>query len=608
MKIYQETTPARLESDYVYILYVEDEASTYEDQVVRATEKFFDQEHGLEKEKLRWFLAETKTAALAYVKVFSKIGGGARGFDLVFCDLAIPESNDEADVKHGVAVAAEIARQDWPCATIGLSAYTEEPAVIQSRSETIVYGASPYFDDLLSKVRDLSGSDENFIQKLKRSVVPLFPYKRLIEEGIPFPNGTRGQPYFLHGVAMMRILRELILLAKESHFVWPMQRILLLGESGAGKGAITQLFTDLTRYFTGHEYVYPETVNCAALTDNDQGGRVRLFGAGKGWQGIATQRGAFEQMTHYGKNGEPEAKSGGVVFLDEFVELHPNLQAAVLNTLEEGVVIRQIDSERIPIGCNVVFATNAAVRTTDSIAGDKDVVGSVRRDLIDRIPSVLTIPSVLEMKDYVPTIVKQLAASRLDDISTNQREREEIGLSKAVESAILECVEIGLIHSYRQLKSIARLNPGETAITESNLYWVLKKARLFNVPKFRIGKSNAEGNLISPSVGFDLKVQVLNLPTELDENILRPIVLEAIEVLYRRIVSAVSAPKFGDEDISVECREVCFLLAFFLPTEKRECIYSKPLDAIKSQRRRTAEKYGISPVSNSQIERWLKAQ
>ena len=117
-------------------------------------------------------------------------------------------------------------------------------------------------------------------------------------------------------------------------------------------------------------------VNCASLVRDGHGGRIVLFGTQR-VQGTNDGPGVYEGTTHYSEPAtmvqaqrhaaQPRADRGlfvdpptntvplllatessefdshlaGVTFLDECVELAPDLQAANLNALEEGIVVRE---------------------------------------------------------------------------------------------------------------------------------------------------------------------------------------------------------------------------------------------------------------------------
>jgi DNA-binding NtrC family response regulator len=118
--------------------------------------------------------------------------------------------------------------------------------------------------------------------------------------------------------------------------------VLLLGESGSGKGRVAEL---IHAHSPRKEQPFVE-VNCAALTAGAL--EVALFG-----QDIGTN----------GEGGEPrvglfEVAAGGTLFLDEIGEVGPHLQARLLRVFE-GKGFRRVGGTReISADVRIVAATN----------------------------------------------------------------------------------------------------------------------------------------------------------------------------------------------------------------------------------------------------------
>ncbi|MFO0604784.1 MAG: sigma 54-interacting transcriptional regulator [Polyangiales bacterium] len=122
--------------------------------------------------------------------------------------------------------------------------------------------------------------------------------------------------------------------------------VLLTGESGTGKTALArEIHARSKRGARGGPYL---TVDCAQLVDSLI--MSQLFGHRKGaFQGANADRpGVFEEA------------QGGTVFLDEFGELSPTAQAALLRVVgEERVVQRVGETGRDrPVDVRVIAATN----------------------------------------------------------------------------------------------------------------------------------------------------------------------------------------------------------------------------------------------------------
>jgi transcriptional regulator with AAA-type ATPase domain len=172
--------------------------------------------------------------------------------------------------------------------------------------------------------------------------------------------------------------------------------VLLLGESGVGKGKVARLLHDL-----GPRKNHPFTnVDCAAimpsLIESELFGHV--LGAFTG--AVANRPGFFE------------AAQGGTIFLDEIGELGLDLQSKLLKVVEEKRLRRVGSSEEIPCDVRVVAATKRRI---------KDMVdaGEFREDLYWRLAVVpITVPPLRErpgdiqvLSDYFLTEVNNKRVS-----------------------------------------------------------------------------------------------------------------------------------------------------------------------------------------------------
>ncbi|MEN6483458.1 MAG: sigma 54-interacting transcriptional regulator [Syntrophobacteraceae bacterium] len=120
--------------------------------------------------------------------------------------------------------------------------------------------------------------------------------------------------------------------------------ILLLGESGTGKGLLAKF---IHSHGKGRDKPFVQ-INCAALPEPLL--EAELFGY---------ERGAFTGAHEKGKAGLFELAQGGTLFLDEVGELPLTVQAKLLKCLEEREVMHLGGLEPIRIDCTVIAATNA---------------------------------------------------------------------------------------------------------------------------------------------------------------------------------------------------------------------------------------------------------
>ena len=118
--------------------------------------------------------------------------------------------------------------------------------------------------------------------------------------------------------------------------------VLLLGESGVGKGLIARAL-----HFAGPAWEKPFTnITCTALPETLL--ESELFGH---------ERGAFTDARQQ-KKGLFELASGGTIFLDEIGDMTPGLQAKLLRVLEEKTFRRVGGTRDIRVSVRIVAATN----------------------------------------------------------------------------------------------------------------------------------------------------------------------------------------------------------------------------------------------------------
>ena len=159
--------------------------------------------------------------------------------------------------------------------------------------------------------------------------------------------------------------------------------VLIRGESGTGKELVARTLFQLSDR-RDKPFV---KVNCAALPSELL--ESELFGFEKGAFTGAQKRklGKFEYADH------------GTVFLDEISEMHPSLQAKLLQVLQDGEFSRLGGEADVHVDTRIVAATN---RNLEEAVGD----GSFREDLYYRL-NVVTVhlPPLRERKDAIPLLV-----------------------------------------------------------------------------------------------------------------------------------------------------------------------------------------------------------
>jgi two-component system response regulator AtoC len=158
--------------------------------------------------------------------------------------------------------------------------------------------------------------------------------------------------------------------------------VLIRGESGTGKELVAR-----TVWSRSNRARRPFVkVNCAALPHELL--ESELFGYEKGAFTGAQKR----------KLGKFEIANGGTIFLDEISEMHPSLQAKLLQVLQDGQFSRLGGESDVAVDARVIAATN---RHLESAVRD----GSFREDLFYRLNVVtIQLPPLRERRDEIPVL------------------------------------------------------------------------------------------------------------------------------------------------------------------------------------------------------------
>jgi two-component system response regulator AtoC len=156
--------------------------------------------------------------------------------------------------------------------------------------------------------------------------------------------------------------------------------VLIRGESGTGKELVARtLYARSSR--ARRAFV---KVNCAALPSELL--ESELFGY---------ERGAFTGAQKR-KLGKFELADGGTIFLDEITEMHPSLQAKLLQVLQDGHFSRLGGEVDVAVDARVIAASN---RNLESAVRD----GTFREDLFYRLNVVtISLPPLRERREEIP--------------------------------------------------------------------------------------------------------------------------------------------------------------------------------------------------------------
>ncbi|MDX1715581.1 MAG: sigma-54 dependent transcriptional regulator [Anderseniella sp.] len=170
--------------------------------------------------------------------------------------------------------------------------------------------------------------------------------------------------------------------------------VLVHGPGGSGKKLAARALHDVSAR-SEKPFV---TINCAALPDDSAVSEI--FGH---------EVGAFPGAVR-SRAGRLEHGRGGTIFLEDVTALSPELQAQLLQVLDERSFCRAGSNDPIELDARFIFSTSHNL--------DEEVArGRLRKDLLFRMNAVgIALPALSERRDDIPRLFLQLvsdAASRL---------------------------------------------------------------------------------------------------------------------------------------------------------------------------------------------------
>lgn len=210
---------------------------------------------------------------------------------------------------------------------------------------------------------------------------------------------------FPHFIAKSNSMKQLLELVRAVARVDA--TVLILGESGSGKGEVAKLIHKMSPRKNGPFIV----VNCAAIPDSLL--ESELFGY---------EMGAFSGARKEGKPGMFELAHKGTLFLDEIGDLSLNLQAKLLRVLQDREFIRLGGVKPVKVDVRIIAATNSNLE-------EKVRQGLFRKDLYYRLHVVpVTVPPLRERKEDIFPLVEHF----LD------RVKEKYGIPKYISEEVME--------------------------------------------------------------------------------------------------------------------------------------------------------------------------
>jgi DNA-binding NtrC family response regulator len=281
-----------------------------------------------------------------------------RSFDLVLCDILMPDGN-------GLDLLKEIKVASPRTAVVMMTAYTSTKTAI----EAMKLGAWDY----VSKPFD--------VEELKIITQKALERAELVEENV-YLRRELEQKYTFNNIIgksprMQAIFALIERIARTS------STVLIHGESGTGKELIARAI-HFASPRAGRRFL---SINCGALPENLL--ESELFGHERGafTGAVREKKGLFQEADH------------GTLFLDEIGELTLPMQVKLLRALQEKTVRKVGGNQEESVDVRVITATN---QNLDSLLGG----GQFREDLYYRI-NVLPIhlPPLRQRREDIPLLV-----------------------------------------------------------------------------------------------------------------------------------------------------------------------------------------------------------
>ncbi len=270
-----------------------------------------------------------------------------------------------------------------PSAALEAIQKREQVSLLQENrfGRKLISTATPVFDDSEQLIRVVvSERDITEIDRLQheleeqQAIGDQFRHQILELQQIQLKN----HQVIAESPGMIKAIKQALKLSKVD------STVLILGESGVGKGLIADLIHQYS-HRAGQPII---KLNCGAIPENLI--EAELFGHTKG---------AFTGAIN-NKPGLLEVADGGTIFLDEIAELPPASQVKLLHFMEDGLITRLGSTQSHHIDVRVLAATN---RNLQQMVEQ----GQFRTDLYYRLSVIpLQVPALRERKECLLPLIR----------------------------------------------------------------------------------------------------------------------------------------------------------------------------------------------------------
>jgi DNA-binding NtrC family response regulator len=207
----------------------------------------------------------------------------------------------------------------------------------------------------------------------------LFEHKKLMDENTALKEQL-GRLVSKDFIGQSRKIKDIFVTLEK--VILAKSNILVMGESGTGKG----LIAEIVHYNSPRSTKRFMSINCSAIPENLL--ESELFGYKKGaFTGADTD-----------KPGLLTVADGGTVFLDEIGDMPPGLQAKLLKVIESGEVFPLGETRPRKVDVRIIAATNKDLEAEIK-------AGRFREDLFYRLDIIeIKLPPLRERKEDIPVL------------------------------------------------------------------------------------------------------------------------------------------------------------------------------------------------------------
>jgi DNA-binding NtrC family response regulator len=307
-------------------------------------------------------------------------------FDLVILDLKMPGLS-------GMEVLKRIKEDEPEVVVVVITGYaTVESAVEAMKAGAYDFIPKPFIPESLRMIVDRA------LEKRKLSLENILLRAELKDK--------ISEDMIIGQNAKMREVEQLVRKAAPTD-----STVMITGETGAGKELIARA---IHRQSNRKDKPFI-VVDCGGLVESLF--ESELFGHIKGSFTGATE-------TKYGRF---EVADGGTVFLDDVGNISMNIQAKLLQAIQEKEITRAGSTQAIKVDVRIIAATNQ-----DLLQGIKE--GTFREDLFYCLSVVpIALPALRERKEDIPLLVKHFLIKY-----NKKREKNVTGISKEAMKILTE--------------------------------------------------------------------------------------------------------------------------------------------------------------------------